>query len=164
MTVLVAYATHSGATRTLADTIVEELARHGVGGEAVDVREDPDPRVHDAVVIGSSVRMESVEKPLVAWEAKHHQALGAMPVAVFTCSGSAADPKKAGQQKAADAFVADTGLRPVGTRNFPGWVILEKIPAHERVLMKAMRTPLGDFRDLEAVAAWTRDILPQLEG
>lgn len=163
MTVLVAYATHSGATRTLADAMLEELAHHGVGGEVVDVREDPDPSAHDALILGSGVRMESVEKSLVAWEARHHHQIAAMPLAVFTCSGSAADPRKAGQRTAADAFVEAAGLQPVAVANFPGWVIPDRLPLHERVLMRAMNTPLGDFRDLDAVAAWTREILPLLD-
>ena len=47
-------------------------------------------------------------------------------------------------------------------KNFPGWVLMERIPVHERMLLKSLRTPTGDFRDLSAVAAWAREIAPQL--
>lgn len=164
MSILVAYATHSGATRTLADAIVAQLRKMGIAGEAVDVRDDPDPSGHDAVILGSGIRMDSLEKSAVTWASRHRRQLASMPVAVFSCSGSASDPAKAGRQQGMDSFVADCGFDPVAVRNFPGWVILEKLPLHEKALMKAMRVPRGDFRDLEAVAAWTREILPALEG
>ena len=164
MSILVAYATHSGATRTLADAIVAQLRKMGIAGEAVDVRDNPDPSGHDAVILGSGIRMDSLERSAVTWASRHRRQLASMPVAVFSCSGSASDPAKAGRQQGMDSFVADCGFDPVAVRNFPGWVILEKLPLHEKALMTAMRVPRGDFRDLEAVAAWTREILPALEG
>jgi hypothetical protein len=53
---------------------------------------------------------------------------------------------------------------PVATANFPGWVLMDRIPVHERLLLKSMRTPTGDFRDLDAVTAWGREIAPLLRG
>ena len=88
--------------------------------------------------------------------------LASRPLAFFSCSGSAADPAKAGRQKATDAFLATLDRAPVATANFPGWVLMDRIPLHERVLLKSMRTPTGDFRDLPAVAAWGREIAPLL--
>lgn len=163
MSILVAYATHSGATRTLADAIVAELGQLGIPGDAIDVRDDPDPSAHDAVIMGSAIRMDSVEKTFVTWAKKHEHLLGDRPVALFSCSGSAADPAKAGGQKGVEAFLSDAAFQPVAVRNFPGWLFLDRIPMHERVLMKAMRAPVGDFRDLDAVRAWVREIRPALD-
>lgn len=162
MTVLVAYATHSGATQTLAETLVATLGEEGVSAELVDVTTDPDPSAYDAVVLGSGVRIEAIEKPAVQWVKDHRAALLERPMAFFSCSGSAADPAKGGKQKATDAFLETIGFSPVAVKNFPGWVLMDKIPLHERVLLKSMRTPTGDFRDLGAVAAWGREITPLL--
>lgn len=164
MTTLIAFATHSGATRTLAEHIAATLTDIGHPATAVDVAEDPDPRAYDAAVIGSAVRVESFEKPFTQWVTRHAEALAARPVAVFSCSGSASDPAKGGRQKATDAFLADAPFRPVAVRNFAGWVLMDRIPLHERVLLRSMRTPVGDFRDLDAVAAWAREIAPTLRG
>jgi menaquinone-dependent protoporphyrinogen oxidase len=162
MSVLIAYATHSGATETLAETMRETLAAAGITAEKASVDDDPDPSRFDAVIIGSGIRVEAVEKTFVTWVKEHSAALADRPVAFFTCSGSASDPKKEGRQKGADSFLRDAAFTPVATRNFPGWVIMDRIPMHERVLLKSMRTPTGDFRDLDAVAAWTREIAPLL--
>ena len=164
MTALVAYATHSGATRTLAETLADALREAGLDCELVDIEEGPDPSGYDAVVLGSGVRVESIEKSAAAWAKQHADALSTRPFAFFSCSGSASDPAKGGKQKATDAFLATLDHTPVATANFPGWVLMDRIPLHERVLLKSMRTPTGDFRDLPAVAAWGREIAPLLPG
>src|SRR5690625_5865109 len=75
MTVLVAYATHSGATTTLAETIVATLTEAGTPAELVDVTIEPDPSAYDAVVLGSGIRIESIEKTAVQWARDHRAAL-----------------------------------------------------------------------------------------
>lgn len=164
MTVLVAYATHSGATRTLAETIAETLVGEGVAADVVDIEDAPDPSAYDAVVVGSAVRIESVEKSLERWSAAHADALASRPVAFFSCSGSAADPAKREHQKATDGYLAHAPFEAVAAANFPGWVLMDRIPMHERVMLKSMRTPTGDFRDLDLVASWAREIRPSLAG
>ena len=164
MTVLVAYATHSGATRTLAETLTAALVADGLVVDLVDIADAPDPAGYDAVVLGSGVRVESVEKPAAAWAAQHSQVLGQKAFAFFSCSGSAADPAKGGRQKATDTLLESLPFTPVAVKNFPGWVLMDKIPLHERLLLKSMRTPTGDFRDLPAVEAWGLEIAPLLAG
>ena len=143
MTVLVAYATHSGATRTLAETLQDALRAEGLETDLVDLEESPDPAGYEAVVLGSGVRIEAVEKTAMSWARAHEGELAGRPFAFFSCSGSAA---------------------PVAVRNFPGWVLMDRLPLRERVLMTSMRTPTGDFRDLPAVTTWGREIAPLLRG
>jgi menaquinone-dependent protoporphyrinogen oxidase len=155
---------HSGATRTLAETLAAALREAGTDCDLVDIDEAPDPAGYDAVVLGSAVRVESIEKSAATWAKDHADVLASRPFAFFSCSGSAADPAKGGKQKATDAFLGTLDRAPVATANFPGWVLMDRIPLHERVLLKSMRTPTGDFRDLPAVAAWGREIAPLLAG
>ncbi|GAA1483932.1 flavodoxin domain-containing protein [Brachybacterium fresconis] len=162
MTVLVAYATHSGATRTVAETLEETLRQEGLSPVLADIAEDPDPGGHEAAIIGSAVRVESFEKSFVRWVNRYSARLDELPLALFSCSGSAADPARGGRQKATDTFLESTGIEPVAVKNFPGWVLMDRIPVHEQLLLKTMRTPTGDFRDLPAVAAWAREIAPLL--
>ncbi|MGP9612668.1 MULTISPECIES: flavodoxin domain-containing protein [unclassified Brachybacterium] len=164
MTVLVAYATHSGATRTLAETLAAALRAAGLEADLIDIEDSPDPADYDAVVLGSGVRVEAIEKTAAAWAQQHAPVLDRQPFAFFSCSGSASDPAKGGKQKATDAFLEKLPVSPVAVKNFPGWVLMDRIPLHERVLLKSMRTPTGDFRDLPAVEAWGREIAPLLRG
>lgn len=162
MSVLLAYATHSGATRSLAEAMAAALEEEGREVVLADVADDPDPAPHEAVIAGSAVRGESVEKCFARWTRHHGEALAGRPLAVFTCSGSAADPAKRGRQRAMDRFLEWTPLRPVATANLPGWVLMDRIPAAERALLRAMGTPTGDFRDLAGAARWARGALPDV--
>ena len=63
MTVLVAYATHSGATRTLAETLQDALRAEGLETDLVDLEESPDPAGYEAVVLGSGVREPDPNAP-----------------------------------------------------------------------------------------------------
>src|SRR5690625_7045303 len=99
MTVLVADATHSGAATALAETIVATLTEAGTPAELVDVTIEPDPSAYDAVVLGSGIRIESIEKTAVQWARDHRAALLERPLAFFTCSGSAADPAKRSEER-----------------------------------------------------------------
>src|SRR5699024_579385 len=139
MTVLVTYATHSGATQTLAETVASTLTEAGTSVELVDVATDPDPAAHQAVVLGSGIRIDSIAKTARAWVKDHRAALLERPLAFFSCSGSASDPAKGGKQKATDAFLEEIGFSPVAVKNFPGWVLMDRIPMHERVLLRSMR-------------------------
>ena len=157
MTVLVAYATHSGATRTLAETLAAALRAERLEVDLVDIEDSPAPAGYDAVVLGSGVRVEAVEKTAASWARTHEAALARRPFAFFSCSGSASDPKKGGKQKATDAFLASLSLDPVAVQELPRLGAHgRRIPLHERVLLTSMRTPTGDFRDLPAVEAWGR--------
>lgn len=164
MTVLVAYATHSGATRTLAETLAAALRAAGLEVDLTDIENSPDPAHYEAVVLGSGVRVDAIEKTATAWALQRAEALGKQPFAFFSCSGSASDPSKGGKQKATDTFLEKLPVGPVAVKNFPGWVLMDRIPLHERLLLKSMRTPTGDFRDLPAVEAWGREIAPLLRG
>lgn len=119
MSILVAYATHSGATRSLAEVIADALLIAGSEVVLRDVAEDPDVRGHEAAVIGSGIRMDALEKSFRDWAGRHAAALGQIPVALFSCSGSAADPARAARQKGTESFLARSPLRPVAVRNFP---------------------------------------------
>lgn len=141
MTVLVAGATHSGATRTVADTLVETVREEGLSPVLADITECPDPGGHEAAIIGSAVRVEPVEKSFVSWVSRYSARLDELPLALFSCCGSAADPARGGRQKGTDTFLESTGIE---------------------LLLTSMRTPTGDFQDLSAVAAWTREIAPLL--
>ena len=45
---------------------------------------------------------------------------------------------------------------------FAGAMDYSKLPFILRLLMKAMKTPQGDFRDWEAIRAWADSICPLL--
>ncbi len=163
-TVLVVYGTKTGCTQGIAEKIGETLAAMGASVELAAAGAAPDAAAYDAVVVGSGVRAANWHGAVKKWVAANAEALKSRPVAFFTaCLTMAAEPEKAEEVRAyTDPLIAETGVQPVDTGLFAGMAVMEKFSLPERLIMKAMKAPQGDFRDFEAVAAWTREVAGKL--
>jgi len=163
-TVLVVYGTKTGCTQGIAEKIGETLVAAGAQADVKPAGEKPDPTRYDAVVVGSGVRAGNWHGFVKEWVASNTEALKAKPVAFFTACLTMADgPEKADEVRAyTDALIEQTGIEPVEIGLFAGMNEPKRFSLPERLIMKAMKAPQGDFRDFEAVAAWTRDVAPRL--
>ncbi len=162
MKILVVYATGSGCARETAGVIAEALTALGHEPRVEDAKAAPAPDGFDAVIAGSGVRAGKWHKSLGVWLGRHREALAARPLAPFTVCLMMRDPEKHRDSVRAigDAALGKLGLTPVSAGLFPGWFFPERFGFFERLILKMMRTPVGDFRDLEAVRAWARSTFP----
>lgn len=156
--VLVVYGTKTGCTEGIAEHIGATLAERGV---TVDIRpagDKPDPVGYDAVIVGSGVRVGNWHTAASSWVTDHAEELKQVPVALFTaCLTMATGAEKSDEVRAyTDGMIANSGIRPVDIGLFAGMNDLKRFSLPERLVMKAMKAPQGDFRDFDAIAAWTR--------
>jgi len=163
-TALVIYGTKTGCTEGIAEQIGRTLTEAGV---TVDVRaagDKPDAAGYDAILVGSGVRAGSWHGSVKDWVTANVEALKSSPVAFFTaCLTMADDPGKADEVRAyTDPLIESTGVKPVDIGLFAGMNDPKKFSLPERLIMKAMKAPQGDFRDMDAVAAWTREVVGKL--
>jgi menaquinone-dependent protoporphyrinogen oxidase len=162
MRILVSAASKHWSTWEIATRIAEAL-RAGLPGDAVvDVRpaaEVDDVTSYDAVVLGSAVYMGR-------WlEDAHHAtaqivACPPRPVWLFS-SGPIGDPPKPHEEPvdARDAFKA-TNAR--GHRVFAGRLDRHRLGFGEKAVVLALRVADGDFRDWDAIDAWSAQIAEEL--
>lgn len=157
--VLVVYATKSGCTTGIAEHIGATLVDHGATVDVVPANQAGDPTDYDAVVVGSGIRMSQWHEPARTWVANNAEALKGMPVAFYTVNlTQVTEPDRAEEIRAwTDPLIEQTGVRPVDVATFTGWNEPKEFSFLERTIMKAMKAPQGDFRDLAAVEAWVRD-------
>lgn len=163
-TVLVVYGTKTGCTAGIAEKIGSTLAGAGATVDVRPVGDSPSAADYDAVVVGSGVRAGNWHGTVKKWVAANADALKARPVAFFTaCLTMASEPEKAEEVRAyTDPLIAETGVTPIEIGLFAGMNEPKKFSLPERLILKAMKSPEGDFRDLEAVAEWTRGIAGKL--
>ncbi|MGX5654788.1 flavodoxin domain-containing protein [Geodermatophilus nigrescens] len=166
--VLVAYASRHGATRELAEALARDLmasdAGRGLGlyAAAVPAESRPDPGHWDAVVLGSAVyagRWLPAARDLAT---RCAGSLRRRPVWLFS-SGPIGEPPYP-VDEAQDAPAVAALLAPRGHRIFPGRIDTALLGFAERAVVTAMRAPVGDFRDWDALRDWAGAIAAELAG
>jgi menaquinone-dependent protoporphyrinogen oxidase len=160
--VLVAVASRHGSTADLGRALARDLAtaseRRGVDLSAVAVpaQQHPDPVPFDAVVLGSAVYAGRWLEPAREYAAHHAPALRGRPLWLFSSGPIGEPPFPPDEPHDAAPLAAITGAR--GHRVFPGRLDPSLLSFGERAMVTAMRAPVGDFRDWDAVAAWADEI------
>ncbi len=151
-----------GSTREIGQTIDEELRRDGHDCRLLDVEEVRSFNGAGAVILGSAVYAGRWLKPARKLLAAHGPKLRGRPAWLFS-SGPTGDPPL---PEEADPVGIDEALQSTGARAhrvFAGRIELERLKRRERLLVSAMRAPVGDYRDWEAIRDWARTIGRELD-
>lgn len=164
MKVLVVYGTKSGCTAGVGEQIGKTLADKGAAVDVVAAENAGSPDGYEAVVVGSGVRAGSWHQATRTWVANNADALKSLPVAFYTCGLVIADgdDKIEEVRGYTDKVIDETGVTPTDIGLFAGWNEPKSFSLLERGVMKMMKAPQGDFRDMDAIAAWAESIAPRL--
>lgn len=161
--ILVAYATKHGSTTEIAGAIGKELTAAGLGVEVKELKNVQSPAGYDAVVIGGPIYMGKVMADVKKFVGRHREKLAAMPVAAFVVGLSPASKDEEEIDTAKKALSdAISPLQPVASALFAGNLDPEKLGFIERKMIGMVKSPTGDFRNWEAIAAWARGLPPLL--
>ena len=163
---LVVYGTKSGCTAGVAEAVGLGLAQAGWTADVRPAAEAPAPEGYDLVIAGSGVRVGQWHDAAQKWVAGNADALKTRPLALFTVCLRATDGEE-GRAEASgytDALTTEAGLSPESVGVFPGWNQPEKFSMVERLVMRAMKAPQGDFREPELAAEWARALAESLEA
>jgi len=161
MTVLVAYASKHGSTQGIAQRIAEQLRQLGIQAEARPLDEVWDPGSYEALVIGSAIYYGSWMKEATEWVHRNQAVLARRPVWLFSVGPLGTEVKDAEQQPKEMAEFQQA-IRPREQRVFFGALDHQRLSFAERMVVKAVRAPEGDFRDWEAIDAWAANIARNL--
>jgi menaquinone-dependent protoporphyrinogen oxidase len=161
MRILVTAASRHGATAGIAGVLADRLAHR-----AHDVdRRPPDEVEHlqgvDAVVLGSAVYAGMWLKAAREAVDRLGPDLRGLPVWLFS-SGPLGDPPMRYQEADVSEYMAVTGA--LEHRIFPGALDLHKLMYSERLIVRALHAPAGDFRDPRAVREWADHIAAHLRA
>lgn len=155
-TVLIVYGSGTGCTAGVAQRMGDVIAKRGVSVEVVSATEAPDAAGYGAVIVGSGVRAGSWHKSAKEWLVRNAEALSDIPLALFTvCLTPAQDAGKVDEVRAyTDPLLAETGVKPVDVGVFAGWNEPREFSFVERMVLKLLKAPEGDFRDWPVIEAW----------
>ena len=160
MRVLVTVASRHDATAEIGEAIGRHLTDAGLEVEVLAAESVGAMGAYDAVVLGSSVYMGSWLPAATKLVDRFQIDLRERPVWLFS-SGPIGSPAKPEGDPAAAVQIARS-VDAIGHRTFAGRLERDRLGLGEKLVSAAVRAPDGDFRDWEAVASWSREIVAEL--
>lgn len=161
MRVLVASASKHGSTEGIAQAIAERLHQLGHDAEAIRVTDVADLSGTQAVVLGSAVYAGSWMKEATEFAQANAGALSNMPLWLFSSGPLGTEVNDDAEQPRQLAELTET-LRPRAHCTFFGALDHSKLGFGERMMVKALKAPEGDFRDWAAISGWADEISREL--
>lgn len=165
--VLVTYASKYGATEEIAQKISEVLDDAGLPTNVSPVKQVSDFSNYNAIVLGSAVYIGQWRKEAVKFLKANETELAKKQVWLFSSGPTGeGDPVKLlegwhfpkGQQEIADR------IQPRDIAVFHGNVNTNKLNFLHKWMVGKVESPVGDFRDWEAITTWANSIAEALKG
>lgn len=154
MKVLVAYASKHGGTRGIATRIAECLGAAGLDAQLIDMAQTDLVVGFDAAVVGSAVYMGRWMKEATAFVGRNRSALGDRPLWLFSSGPVGPQPLP----EAKDAAELGSLFTVLDHRTFDGVIDSATLSLAERLIVRTVKAPKGDFRDWGAIDAWAESI------
>ena len=161
MAVLVAYASKHGSTEEIARFIADRLRERGHDAHATPAEEVSDLGGVQAVVLGSAIYVGSWMKDAMEFVERHLSTLQPLPVWLFSVGPLGTEVQDEEEQPKQLGELRDK-LRPRDHRLFFGVLDRDKLGFGERLMVKAVKAPEGDFRNWDDIRAWADTIALEL--
>jgi menaquinone-dependent protoporphyrinogen oxidase len=164
--VLITYATKHGATAEIAEKIRLALRDAFVDSEVLPVENVATLTTYRAVVLGSAVYAGQWRKEAINFLEANEETLAQMPFWLFssgpTGEGDPAQLLKGWRVPAAQQPIVDR-IKPRDITVFHGVLDLSKLNFGEKLIIRGIKAPLGDFRDWDSVTTWAAGIAESLK-
>jgi len=155
--ILITYASKAGSTAETAARMGEMLAKQNAQVDVLPVDKVGNLSAYQAVLLGSAIRMGQLLPEVVKFVEVNQAALQQKSFNVFfLCMTLEKDTPENRQTVSAYLEPVRTLVKPASEGMFAGVMEPKKLSLLERMMMKAMKTPVGDFRNWEQINAWAQ--------
>lgn len=161
--ILVAYATRTGSTAEVAETIARRLCAAGLTAEARPVADVTDVADYSGAVLGSAVRYSSWLPEMISFLEANRAALADMPLGFFTMHMLAlGDTPAEAAERAKYTASARALATPIDEAFFAGKIDPARLSLVDRLMVRLVKSPVGDKRDWSRVEAWADTLATRL--
>lgn len=166
--VLVAYASRTGATAGVADTVARVIREGGIVVDVMPVEEVGNVDRYSAVVLGSAIRSNRWLPEALDFVRANRSVLAQRPFAAFLVCMTLAISKGKYRDRVAGFMQPVRDLvTPVGEGLFAGVLDISRLDSRRDRLLFRLSVTLGvwsegDHRDWEAIRSWAVSIRPTL--
>ncbi|MBX3080659.1 MAG: flavodoxin domain-containing protein [Anaerolineae bacterium] len=163
MKIMVVVASKHGSTREIAEVIAAELRLQKFSVDLVEAEHVNGLAEYNAVVFGSGVYAGNWLPEAVNFANHFQKELAQIPVWLF--SSGPLGREKPQPQEDPDKLAASLGdVKARDHHIFVGKLDLADLTFAERMLVKAVRAPIGDFRNWTEIRAWAHSIASELRA
>ncbi len=159
MNILIAYATHGGVTKRCAEMLAAHLEEHhSITLCNARQEEIPAPSGFDVVVLGSSIRIENMNRKIKKYVKSNLVALNEKPCAVYFCCGLTKLFNEYSETLLPRHFVPSLGYHLFGGELKP-----DKIKGIDKLIVMAMRSSIKsqDFEEDDSDHHDLPEIIPE---
>lgn len=164
--ILVTYATKHGSTAEIAEKIGQVIRERGFNVDVLPVEQVQNITSYQSVVVGSAVYAGQWRQEAATFLEKSESALAERPVWLFS-SGPTGDGEP---EQLMNGWKFPGTLQPIANRIQPrditffhGVLDTEKLGFAEKLIVKGLKAPTGDYRDWEVITSWAEDIAHDLK-
>jgi len=165
-TILVAYASKYGTTAGIAEKIGEVLREDGFQVDVLPADNVKDITPYKAVIIGSASYIGQWRKEAVKLLSNNEKSLAGQQVWLFSSGplgeGDAVELMKGWRFPEKLRPVIDR-IQPRDITVFHGAIDMNKLNALEKFAIKKVKSPVGDFRNWDAITSWAKSISQELK-
>jgi menaquinone-dependent protoporphyrinogen oxidase len=157
--ILVAYASKKGSTAEIALAVGKEIRTAGHLVDVTEMRSESSLESYNAFVIGAPFYMGNIMADMGKFIGKYRDALAKVPVAAFAVGLAPLGKDPADTENAMKKLRRTCEpLTPVTITVFGGKVDPAKLSWFQNWMIKKVKSPVGDFRDWAAIAAWAGEL------
>ncbi len=157
--VLVTYASRSGSTAEIASVFGEIFRSRGCKVDIKPVKTKPSLNGYDTVILGSAVRMGGWLPEMTEFIKVNRPAISSLPVFLYTVHIlSTGDDETSRAARSAYLKNIHPLVNPVDEVFFTGKIDLEKLSLLDRMMVKMVKSPIGDYRNWKNICGWAQSI------
>jgi menaquinone-dependent protoporphyrinogen oxidase len=163
--ILVTYASKHGATEELAVRIGDYISNHGFDVDVLNVKNVRNISAYQSIILGSAVYVGQWRKSAANFLKENETALAKKKVWLFSTGPTGeGDPEELmkGWSFPENLQAVVDKIKPVEIKVFHGVLDETKLNMLEKMTVKMVKAPFGDFRDWNKVEEWAKTITNQL--
>ena len=164
--ILVAYASKHGATADIAEKIGQLLSQEDLDADIMPANQVVDVTQYDAFIIGSASYIGQWRKEASKFLGTNEKLIAGRPVWLYssgpTGEGDAVELMKGWRFPGRLRPIIDR-MKPRDIAIFHGSIDTKKLGFFEKLIVRAVKAPIGDFRDWDSITSWTKAIIDELK-
>ena len=163
--ILVTYASKHGATASIAEAIAEELRGHGKVVNVLPVAQVKNVADYQAFIVGSAVYLGQWRKEAASFLETHKTLLASHDTWLFSSGPTGeGDPVELLNEwrfpEKLQPFADE--IKPHDVMLFHGALETQNLNFAERIMIRGVKAPVGDFRDWDMIKGWAAAIAERL--